>query len=94
MRSSDNKGAGRLGSPETLNTVLWGTGNAFRPYNFGDNVKAEYQFSVYAEDNIFKTFGSNIFNLNAGLRIDNQFGSTTFQPRINTYLIHIFKNIR
>lgn len=92
MRSSDNKGAGRLGSPETLNTVLGGTGNAFRPYNFGDNVKAEYQFSVYAEDNIFKTFGSNIFNLNAGLRIDNQFGSTTFQPRINTYLIH--RNIK
>lgn len=88
IRSSDNKGAGRLGNPETLQNQFAGTGTAFRPYNFGQNVRAEYQYSLYVEDNIYKTFGSNIFNMNAGLRFDNQFGSSVFQPRINTYLIH------
>lgn len=88
MRSSDNKGAGRLGNPETLENNFAGTGTAFRPYNFGQNVRAEYQYSVYLEDNINKAFGVNIFNMNAGLRVDNQFGSTVFQPRINTFLIH------
>lgn len=88
LRSSDNKGAGRLGNPETLQNQFAGTGTAFRPYNFGQNVRAEYQYSVYVEDNINKAFGNNIFNLNAGFRFDNQFGSSVFQPRINTYLIH------
>ena len=35
FRSSDNKGAGRLGNPETLISVFSGSGTAFRPYNFG-----------------------------------------------------------
>ncbi|MBB4805692.1 outer membrane receptor for ferrienterochelin and colicin [Chryseobacterium defluvii] len=88
FRSSDNKGAGRLGSPETLIVALAGGGQAFRPYNFGENVRAEYQYSVYAEDNIFKKFGSYVFNLNAGVRFDNQFGASVLQPRINAYLIY------
>lgn len=92
MRSSDNKGAGRLGSPESIIPEFVGTGKAFRPYNYGENVRAEYQFSAYAEDNIFKRFGSYIFNFNAGLRFDNQFGASVLQPRINTYLI--YKNFK
>ncbi|WP_390453734.1 TonB-dependent receptor [Chryseobacterium sp. Alg-005] len=92
MRSSDNKGAGRLGSPETIITQFAGGGQAFRPYNYGENVRAEYQFSLYAEDNIFKKFGNYIFNLSAGLRFDNQFGASVLQPRINTYLI--YKNFK
>ncbi|WP_326983824.1 TonB-dependent receptor [Chryseobacterium sp. MYb264] len=92
FRSSDNKGAGRLGSPETLNKVFASGGQGFRPYNFGQNVKAEYQFSLYAEDNIFKKIGHSTFNLNAGLRYDNQFGASVLQPRVNTYLI--YKNFK
>lgn len=92
MRSSDNKGAGRLGSPETILSQFAGGGQAFRPYNYGENVKAEYQFSVYAEDNIFRKFGNYIFNLNAGLRYDNQFGTSVLQPRVNSYLI--YKNFK
>lgn len=88
VRSSDNKGIGRVGTPETLQNQFTGTGVGFRPYNFGQNVKAEYQFSLYVEDNINKAFGNNILNVNAGLRYDNQFGSDVFQPRINAYLIH------
>lgn len=92
LRSSDNKGAGRLGSPETILTQFSGGGQAFRPYNFGDNVRAEYQYSLYVEDNVFKRFGNYIFNLNAGVRYDNQFGSSVLQPRINSYLI--YKNFK
>jgi len=92
MRSSDNKGAGRLGSPESIIPQFAGGGQAFRPYNYGENVRAEYQFSLYAEDNIFKRFGNYIFNFNAGLRYDNQFGASVLQPRINTYLI--YKNLK
>ncbi|ALR30551.1 hypothetical protein ATE47_08425 [Chryseobacterium sp. IHB B 17019] len=92
LRSSDNKGAGRIGSPETLIAALAGGGQAFRPYNFGQNVKAEYQYSLYAEDNLFKRFGNYIFNLNAGIRFDNQFGTSVLQPRINSYLI--YKNFK
>lgn len=88
LRSSDNKGAGRLGSPETLVTTFAGSGQSFRPYNFGQNIRAEYQYSLYAEDNLFKRFGNSIFNLNAGARFDNQFGASVFQPRINTYFIY------
>ncbi|MBQ0151320.1 MAG: TonB-dependent receptor, partial [Chryseobacterium sp.] len=93
-RSSDNKGEGRIGNPETLQNQFAGTGVGFRPYNFGQNVRAEYQFSLYVEDNINKAFGSNILNINAGLRYDNQFGSNVFQPRINAYLIHNSFKIR
>lgn len=89
FRSSDNKGRGRLGAPENiLNFFGFGAGEggqAVRPYNFGENVRAEYQYSLFAEDNIFKVFGKNIFNFNGGLRYDNQFGSSVLQPRINTY---------
>lgn len=92
LRSSDNKGRGRLGTPETLITTFAGGGQSFRPYNFGQNVRAEYQYSVYAEDNVFKRFGNYIFNLNAGVRFDNQFGSSVLQPRINSYLI--YKNFK
>ena len=75
-----------MGSPESIITQFAGGGQAFRPYNYGENIKAEYQFSAYAEDNIFKRFGSYIFNFNAGLRFD-QFGASLLQPRINTYLM-------
>jgi outer membrane receptor for ferrienterochelin and colicin len=89
VRSSDNKGRGRLGAPENiLNFYGFGAGNggqSFRPYNFGENIRAEYQYSIYAEDNIFRVFGKNIFNFNGGVRYDNQFGSSVIQPRINTY---------
>lgn len=92
IRTSDNKGAGRLGSPETLqNTFANSSGSGgvgFRPYNFGQNARAEYQYSLYVEDNISKSFENMIFNLNAGLRWDNQFGSNVFQPRVNSYLIY------
>lgn len=91
FRSSDNKGKGRLGSPETSHQAFTNNegegGYAFRPYDFGENTDAEYQFSVFLDDNISKRFGPYLFNLNAGLRYDNQYGNSSFQPRINTYLI-------
>ena len=90
VRMSDNKGRGRLGSPETMNSTFTNTnggdGQAFRPYNYGDNVRAEYQFSVYAEDNISRDWDKYELHLNAGLRYDNQNGYSFLAPRINTYL--------
>lgn len=89
-RMSDNKGRGRLGSPESINSIFSngsgaGSGSqGFRPYNYGDNVKAEYQLSGYVEDNITRDWESSSFVLNAGLRYDNQNGYSNFAPRINT----------
>lgn len=86
-RGSDNRGAGRLGSPETIIAAFQGGGQAFRPYNFGENVRPEYQFSLFAENNMFKKFGEFVFNLNAGARLDRQAGTTILQPRLNSYLL-------
>ncbi len=92
MSVSDNKGAGRLGSPETLqNTFGFGAGGggtAFRPYNFGDNVIAEYQLGVYAEDNIFRKFENTLFNASIGMRADYQNENFSLAPRINSYLVY------
>ena len=89
FRMSDNKGRGRLGSPETLVSAFTnsnGDGSqGFRPYNYGENVRAEYQFSLYAEDNISRTTEKNSFVLNTGLRYDYQYGFSNLAPRINTY---------
>ncbi|MHA6726971.1 TonB-dependent receptor plug domain-containing protein [Chryseobacterium sp. A301] len=89
---SDNKGQGRLGSPETMqNQFANGTGGggiAFRPYNFGDNVKAESQVGLYVEDNIYRKFDSVLFNLSVGLRADYQNENFLLAPRINTYVIY------
>ncbi len=89
FRMSDNKGRGRLGSPETLVSAFTNTnGNGsqgFRPYNYGENVRAEYQFSLYAEDNITRITDKNTFLLNVGLRYDYQYGFSNLAPRINSY---------
>lgn len=91
IRMSDNKGRGRLGAPETMITLFGGTsgsqGQGFRPYNYGDNVRAEYQFSGYFEDNITKSWTNSMLNVNAGLRYDNQNGYSNFSPRVNSYFI-------
>ncbi|MFH7000347.1 TonB-dependent receptor domain-containing protein [Flavobacterium sp. FlaQc-57] len=87
IRMSDNKGRGRLGSPETMNSAFTntngGSGQAFRPYNYADNILAEYQFSLYAEDNIVKNWDRSALNIDAGLRYDNQYGYSFLAPRIN-----------
>lgn len=89
LRFSDNLGRGRLGTSETLSNFYGSTagngGAGFRPYNFGDSVKSEYQFSVYAEDNIIRRWENSLFNFNAGLRYDNQYGSNFIAPRINAF---------
>ncbi len=89
FRMSDNKGRGRLGSPETMISAFANTnGNGsqgFRPYNYGENIRAEYQFSLYAEDNISIRWENNTLNFNAGLRYDNMYGTSLFGPRINSY---------
>jgi ferric enterobactin receptor len=89
MRMSDNKGRGRLGSPETINSAFAGgngsAGQGFRPYNYSDNVLAEYQFSLYAEDNIVKNWDRSSLNINAGLRYDNQYGYSFLAPRLNAF---------
>lgn len=89
---SDNKGQGRLGSPETMQNQFangaGGAGIAFRPYNFGDNVRAESQVGLYVEDNIYRKFDSVLFNLSFGLRADYQNENFLLAPRINTYVIY------
>lgn len=97
FRLSDNKGRGRLGSPESLavaisNSSAGSGGTAFRPYNFGENVRAESQFSVYAEDNIFRKFANSILNVSAGVRADYQNETLVVAPRINSY--YIYKNLK
>ena len=89
-RMSDNKGRGRIGAPESIISIFGngsgaGSGSqGFRPYNYADNVKAEYQFSGYVEDNIVKDWQRSSLVLNAGLRYDNQNGYSNLAPRINT----------
>lgn len=96
FRMSENKGRGRLGAPETI-IGFFGmdsgqSGQGFRPYNYGDNVRAEYQFSAYAEDNILKSWENSMLNINAGVRYDNQNGYSNLAPRINAfYIIKDFK---
>lgn len=97
-RMNDNKGRGRLGSPESMAPILTsnvsGGGTAFRPYNFEDNVRTESQYSAYIEDRINTYWGDNKFNLTAGLRSDIQNTYATLSPRINTYFIHKDLKIR
>ncbi len=88
FRYSDNKGKGRLGGPETLNTILAGTGVAFRPYNFGDYVRAETQFSAYIEDNFSKNWDKTSLTVMAGLRYDNQYGNHLLAPRVNSFFTY------
>jgi ferric enterobactin receptor len=89
IRMSDNKGRGRLGSPETINSAFAGANGSafqgFRPYNYSDNVLAEYQFSLYAEDNIVKNWDRSSLNINTGLRYDNQYGYSFLAPRLNAF---------
>ncbi len=89
---SDNKGQGRLGSPETMQNQFangpGGSGISFRPYNFGDQVHAESRLGLYIEDNIYRKFDSVLFNLSFGLRADYQHNSFLLAPRINTYIIY------
>lgn len=95
-RVDDNKGRGRLGSPETMVSALTNNagsgGTAFRPYNFEDNVQAESQYSLYLEDQVNTYWKNNKFNLTAGLRTDVQNSFVTLSPRLNTYYIH--KNLK
>lgn len=89
VRMSDNKGRGRLGSPETINNAFantnGGAGQGFRAYNYGENVLAEFQFSLYAEDNIVRTWDNSAMHIDAGLRYDNQYGYSFLAPRINAF---------
>ncbi len=93
---SDNKGRGRLGSPETMQNQFSfqpGSGGiGFRPYNFSERVIAETQAGVYLEDNLSRAFGNSLFNLSFGLRADYQSESFLLAPRINSYFI--YKNFK
>lgn len=90
FRMSDNKGRGRLGSPETMISAFASASTngtqGFRPYNYGDNVRAEYQISLYAEDNITRNWDNSTLFVSTGLRYDNQYGFSSLAPRINSYL--------
>lgn len=91
-RMNDNKGRGRLGSPENMGPALVSQANsggqAFRPYNYADEVKAESQFSLFIEDE-FSTYGDNSkLNIAAGLRSDIQNNYLTLSPRLNSYYIY------
>lgn len=96
VRMSDNKGRGRLGEPETMINHFGGQAGSFnsgfRPYNFGENIRAEYQVALYAEDNITRYWENSIFNTNAGLRYDNMYGFNFLAPRINSYFQ--YKNVK
>lgn len=91
-RSSMNLGDGRKSDLGTLSNLFTlsasgATSDGFRDYNF-KNTKVENQYSVYLEDKIFKKFKDDqTFNLEAGLRYDNQLGFSTWQPRVNTSFV-------
>lgn len=91
-RMSDNKGRGRIGSPEStaqvLNNQVGNGGLGFRPYNYADEVKAESQFSVYVEDEFYTYWEDSKINITAGLRSDVQNDYFTLSPRINAYYIY------
>lgn len=86
---SDNKGKGRLGTPETqVNFYGLATGeggNGFRPYNYLDNVRAESIFSAFLEDVMIRDFENSRLNISGGLRYDNFYGINIVQPRFNTF---------
>ena len=88
-RISSNKGEGRKNAATGLFNLYTlgkeGSGTlAYRDYDF-DQTKTEYQTSAYLEDRIFKKFENNrLLNVDLGLRFDNQMGSISLQPRINS----------
>lgn len=92
VRLSDNKGVGRLGAPESMSNFFGGAagsvGEGFRPYNYGQNIRAEFIYSAYLEDNITKHWDMSSLHLNAGVRYDNFYGFSTLNPRINTSFSH------
>ncbi len=88
-RMSDNKGKGRLGSPDTqVNFYGLGSGDGgvgFRPFNYGQFVKAETILSAYVEDEMVHFFENSKLNVTGGLRYDNFYGINMLAPRVNAY---------
>jgi len=88
-RMSDNKGKGRLGSPDSqVNFYALGSGDGgvgFRPFNYGQFVKAETIFSAYIEDEMVHFFENSKLNVSGGLRYDNFYGINMLAPRVNAY---------
>ena len=87
-RMSDNIGRGQLGEPENIPNFFGGNsggGTGFRPYNYGRNVRTEYQIAAFAEDNIARYWANSTLNMSIGARLDYQYGFTNISPRINTY---------
>lgn len=88
-KMSDNKGQGRLGSPETqVNFYGLGSGDGgigFRSYNYAQFVKAETILSAYIEDEMVHYFENSKLNISGGLRYDNFYGINMLAPRINAY---------
>jgi ferric enterobactin receptor len=88
-RTSSNKGEGRKNAATglfNLYTLAREGDNtlAYRDYSF-DNTKTEYQVSAYLEDRIFKKFkNEQLLNVDLGLRFDDQLGSISLQPRVNS----------
>ena len=88
-RTSSNKGAGRksgISGFQNFYTLDQGEGSqiGYRDYDF-NRTRTESQISVYFEDRIYKKFEKNrIFNLDFGLRYENQAGNVALQPRINS----------
>lgn len=89
-RTSSNKGRGRFSDDNlvpnfySLSTGTNGSaGLGYRDYNFS-NTKTEGQYAFYLQDKIQKYWeGNRVLTVDAGLRIDNQLGYTTIQPRAN-----------
>lgn len=90
FRMSDNRGRGRLGSPETqVNFYGLSSGDGgigFRPYNYLHHVKAEAITSAYLEDEMVRDYQNSRLNVSAGIRYDNFYGRhNVVQPRVNAF---------
>jgi len=82
---ANNGGRGIISDPDRPRFVNFNDQN-IRPYSFELN-PALINTGFYVTDNFhYKLFGKNV-NSNFGVRFDNQNGSTSFQPRLNTRIV-------
>ncbi|MDR6737897.1 TonB-dependent receptor plug domain-containing protein [Sphingobacterium sp. 2149] len=82
---ANNGGRGIISDPDRPRFVNFNNQN-IRPYSFELN-PALINTGFYVTDNFhYKLLGKNM-NSNFGVRFDNQNGSTSFQPRLNTRIV-------
>ncbi|MEI2274150.1 TonB-dependent receptor [Sphingobacterium sp. ML3W] len=82
---ANNGGRGIISDPDRPRFINFNNQN-IRPYSFELN-PALINTGLYITDNFhYKLFGKKV-NSNFGVRFDNQNGSTSFQPRLNTRIV-------